>query len=314
MLGGCRAQPPHPRAAADELPPSERFCIRAARPHRDRNPVADDGAGGDGATLAQAIEAYLNHSARRARALNRDDQRLPDRPSIVRPRRRNARRRVAGRLLRGDRLPRVTVATATGCCRPSSHRRERRLRSGPSTASCFAEGLIDRDVAGLPLTCRARRASRAGHAGCGAGRGTLLEAPDSQSPAGIRDRALLELLYACGLRVSEALGLDREDVSAAEASKSVDRQGATESAGCPSGKWLSQRWKPTWTMSGRPYWQGRSPAAAALVAAPAPAPALAARQRSARRGGPLFVDGTAAATRKNGCVALSSVAPRSLAA
>ena len=38
----------------------------------------------------------------------------------------------------------------------------------------------------------------------------LLEAASS---GGVRDRALLELLYAAGLRVSEAIGLDREDLS-----------------------------------------------------------------------------------------------------
>src|SRR5439155_20002317 len=40
-----------------------------------------------------------------------------------------------------------------------------------------------------------------------------LDARAAASAAGLRDRALLELLYASGLRISEALGLDREDLS-----------------------------------------------------------------------------------------------------
>ncbi len=41
----------------------------------------------------------------------------------------------------------------------------------------------------------------------------LLQAPPSEEPIGIRDRALLELLYATGARVSEAVGLDVDDLA-----------------------------------------------------------------------------------------------------
>jgi len=41
---------------------------------------------------------------------------------------------------------------------------------------------------------------------------TLLESPEGETVWDARDRAILETLYSCGLRVSELVGLDDEDV------------------------------------------------------------------------------------------------------
>ena len=41
----------------------------------------------------------------------------------------------------------------------------------------------------------------------------LVEAPDARRPAGVRDRAILELLYATGMRASECMGLSLEDLN-----------------------------------------------------------------------------------------------------
>jgi integrase/recombinase XerD len=75
---------------------------------------------------------------------------------------------------------------------------------------CYSEGMIATDVASqfdlprqprlLPEVLTVEEVDR------------LLEEKADGSPAAIRDRALLELLYASGLRISEAVGLDRDDV------------------------------------------------------------------------------------------------------
>lgn len=58
--------------------------------------------------------------------------------------------------------------------------------------------------------------------------GALLAAPDPATPQGLRDRAMLELLYAGGLRVSELLALDITDVDLAQAQVQVTGKGAKE--------------------------------------------------------------------------------------
>ena len=56
----------------------------------------------------------------------------------------------------------------------------------------------------------------------------LLGAPDAGSPLGLRDRAMLELLYASGLRVSELVGLKTVNVSFVECALRVTGKGAKE--------------------------------------------------------------------------------------
>jgi integrase/recombinase XerD len=56
----------------------------------------------------------------------------------------------------------------------------------------------------------------------------LLAAPDVDKPLGLRERAMLELLYACGLRVSELVTLKSVQVSLAEGVLRVTGKGNKE--------------------------------------------------------------------------------------
>lgn len=56
----------------------------------------------------------------------------------------------------------------------------------------------------------------------------LLAAPEAESDLGLRDRAMLELLYATGLRVSELVGLKLVEVSLAEGLVRVTGKGQKE--------------------------------------------------------------------------------------
>ena len=56
----------------------------------------------------------------------------------------------------------------------------------------------------------------------------LLEMPDASDPLGCRDRAILELFYASGLRLSELVGLDVADVNVSGRMVRVFGKGAKE--------------------------------------------------------------------------------------
>ena len=72
------------------------------------------------------------------------------------------------------------------------------------------EGWLDRDPTALTVSPRRAHTIPAHLTVDEVSR--LLDVPDAQTPLGRRDRAILELFYASGLRLSELVGVDLEDV------------------------------------------------------------------------------------------------------
>jgi integrase/recombinase XerD len=78
----------------------------------------------------------------------------------------------------------------------------------------------------------------------------LLKAPDETSPEGLRDRAMLELLYATGLRVSELVSLRARDLHF-EAGYLICRGKGRKERVVPYGR-SAKRWIERYLSEGRP--------------------------------------------------------------
>ncbi len=105
------------------------------------------------------------------------------------------------------------LAGAAGILRPTSLRRRAAAIRG-FYRFAYGDEFIERDLAArIDLPRPSRRLPEALDI---AETVAVLEAAggaDPDRPVHVRDRALLELLYAAGLRISEALGLERDDLS-----------------------------------------------------------------------------------------------------
>jgi integrase/recombinase XerD len=137
----------------------------------------------------------------------------------------------------------------TGLAPTSLRRRAAALKGFYKFA--FGEGLIDVDVAShLDLPRQSRRLPDTLDIG------EVERLLEAAAETGVRDRALLELLYAAGLRVSEAIGLDREDLSLDGAFVRVIGKGDKERL-VPIGE-VALDWLVTWLEGPWPALLGRS--------------------------------------------------------
>lgn len=98
----------------------------------------------------------------------------------------------------------------------------------------------------------------------------LLSAPDLETPLGIRDRAMLELMYACGLRVSELVELPATALNLRQGVLRVTGKGSKERL-VPLGE-EAQHWLERYLTQSRPLLVGKRALSALFVTAGADAP------------------------------------------
>ncbi len=248
-----RAAATEPRGAAAR-PRAAATKPRAAATRRRAPATGQPGAASPPPALIRAIADYLLHlqverglAAATVRAYRSD---LADFASSVAP---------GMAWDRDAAVPLEYLARRTDRGRPDQpHLRPSSLRRRAAAIRgfyrfAFGEGLIPVDVAQqldlprqsrlLPETLTQAETER------------LLEAVEPGEPPDptlIRDRALLELLYAAGLRVSEALGLDREDLSLDGAFVRVIGKGDRERL-VPVGE-IALEWLDRYLTNVRPAW------------------------------------------------------------
>ncbi|MEU8198686.1 tyrosine recombinase XerC [Microbispora amethystogenes] len=140
---------------------------------------------------------------------------------------------------------RATLARRTACARVF-------------TAFCHRRGWLASDPGLLLGTAKAER--RLPKVLDQTEAGAVLDAPAPDEPKDLRDRAMLELLYATGMRVSELCGLDVDDVDRDRNTVRVMGKGRRERTvpfGLPALRALD-----AWCVRGRPLWvrEGSGPA------------------------------------------------------
>jgi integrase/recombinase XerD len=145
------------------------------------------------------------------------------------------------------------LATSNGASTATIHRKAACLRS--FYRHLRREGMLENDpTAALSAPRRGRRLP---HVLTRDEVNRLLAEADSTEPAGRRDRALLETMYACGLRASETIGLELADLDLEEQVLRAKGKGSKERV-VPIGRQAVQALR-LYLTNGRPHIVGARP-------------------------------------------------------